>query len=103
MEHNRYIGPATKFKEYFGFSQQVRPASRASLYLAWNMPKFSGRCNGLAASNHETSGPGQLGYAAAKNQPHFANMAKASLKEHNTQNERRRRAGQHAEEVSVTP
>jgi hypothetical protein len=30
MEHNRYIGPTTKFKESFGFLQQKLPASRVN-------------------------------------------------------------------------
>jgi len=31
MEHNRYIGPTAKFKEFFAFSHQKLPASQAKL------------------------------------------------------------------------
>jgi len=31
MEHNRYIGPTAKFKEFFVFSHQKSPASRVKL------------------------------------------------------------------------
>ncbi len=33
MEHNRYIGPTAKFKEFFVFSHQKSPASRVKLIL----------------------------------------------------------------------
>jgi hypothetical protein len=31
MEHNRYIGPTVKFKEFFVFSHQKLPASGVKL------------------------------------------------------------------------
>jgi hypothetical protein len=85
MEHNRYIGPTIKFKESFGFLQQKRPASQGKLVPCPEYAGLSGLAghNSLAAWAREgPSGkekPLSLSLAAAKNRPHFAKMAKASI------------------------
>jgi hypothetical protein len=46
MEHNRYIGPAAKFKEFFGFSRQKSSASavKRELYPVYDEVSGSARC-----------------------------------------------------------
>jgi len=42
MEHNRYIGPTAKFKEFFAFSHQKLPASQAKLIPYPSYTEISG-------------------------------------------------------------
>jgi hypothetical protein len=42
MEHNRYIGPTAKFKEFFVFSHQKLPANGVKLILYQTYAEISG-------------------------------------------------------------